>query len=200
MINLRSFKDVSLRHVLNLCVAIAALQFAGCASVTLPAPGGTASNVEKLKAASSAPMTVGEFKAAPGKASEADRGLNIRGANSISPAGGSFAIQLRDQLAAELKAAGLESASAKVVVSGVVTDNALEAGVSTGNATLAARFQVRRDDKVAFEKEITVTSTWESSFVAAIAVPAAFNNYGALFKELIGKLLDDPEFRAAVKR
>lgn len=199
MTNLCSLKGIPFRYVLNICAVIAAMQFTGCASVTLPDPEGTASNVEKLKIANPAPMTVGEFKVAPGKATAADRGLNIRGTNSISPAGGSFAIQLRDQLAAELKAAGLESTSAKVVVSGVVTDNALEAGISTGNATLAARFQVRRDDKVTFEKEIAVTSTWESSFVAAIAVPTAFNNYGTLFKDLIGKLLDDPEFRSAVK-
>ena len=47
---------------------VATLQFAGCASVTLPAASGTAGNVEKLKASGAQPINVGEFKAAPGKA------------------------------------------------------------------------------------------------------------------------------------
>jgi hypothetical protein len=33
-----------------------------------------------------------------------------------------------------------------------------------------------------------------------VAVPDSFNRYGALYQTLIGKLIDDPEFRAAVKR
>lgn len=190
----------SRRRALMIAAAFAALQVAGCASVTLPAPDGTANNVERLKAIEAAPIAVGEFKAAPGKAADADRGLSIRGTNTIRPAGGSFATQLRDQLAAELKAAGLDGAGAKVAISGVVTDNALEAGIGTGTARLAARFQVKRDGNAVFEKEIVAASTWESSFIAAVAVPTAFNHYGALYKELVGKLLDDPELRAAVKR
>lgn len=178
----------------------ASLQFAGCASVTLPAASGSASNVEKLKAVGAQPLSVGEFKAAPGMATAADRGLSIRGSNSISPTQGSFALQLREQLAAELKAAGLDAAGAKVVISAVVTDNQLEAGLSKASGRLAARFQVRRDGQLAFDKELVAASEWESSFMAAIAVPEAFNRYGALYQSLIGKLIDDPDFRIAVKR
>jgi hypothetical protein len=181
-------------------VALASLQFAGCASVTLPAASGTAGNVEKLKASGAASMGTGEFKAAPGKASEADKGLSVRGSNSISPAQGSFALQLRDQLAAELKAAGMLATDGGIVISGTVTDNSLEAGMSTGSARLAARFVVRRDGKVVYDKELLASAQWESSFAAAVAVPAAFNQYGAIYQSLVGKLLDDADFRAAVKR
>jgi hypothetical protein len=188
------------RSVFIIAAAAAALQLVGCAAVKLPAASGTAANAEKLRAAGAQVMTTGEFKAAPGKAASADSGLSIRGTNSISPTNGSFALQLRDQLAAELKAAGLDSAGAKVVISATVTDNQLETGLSKGMGRLAARFQVQRDGRAAYDKELAASSEWEASFVAAVAVPDSFNRYGALYQTLIGKLIDDPEFRAAVKR
>ena len=124
----------------------------------------------------------------------------MRGSNSLSPAQGSFALQLRDQLAAELKAAGLDAPNAKVMISATVTDNQLEAGLSKGMGRLAARFQVQREGQMAFDKELVASSQWETSFVAAVAVPDAFNRYGALYQNLVGQLLDDPQFRVAVKR
>jgi hypothetical protein len=51
-----------------------------------------------------------------------------------------------------------------------------------------------------FDKEIVATSTWESSFMGAVAIPAAINQYGALYQKLVGQLLDDTEFLAAIKR
>jgi hypothetical protein len=189
-----------IRSALVVAGAAVTLQFAGCASVTLPAASGSAGNVEKLKAAGAQPMALGDFKAAPGKATDADKGLSIRGSNSIAPNKGSFALQLREQLAAELKAAGLEGTGAKTVISAVVTDNQLEVGLSQGTGRLAARFQVRRDGQLVFDKELVAASQWEASFMAAVAVPDGFNRYGALYQQLIGKLIDDADFRAAVKR
>lgn len=200
MMNLQSLSQRFGRLGLVAIATAATLQFAGCASVTLPAASGTAGNVEKLKASGAQAMTVGDFKAAPGKANDADRGVSVRGSNSLSPAQGSFALQLRDQLSAELKAAGLDAPGAKVAISATVTDNQLEAGLSKGMGRLAARFQVKRDGQMAFDKELVSSSEWETSFVAAVAVPDAFNRYGALYQNLVGKLIDDPEFRAAVKR
>lgn len=199
MSRLLAFSEVR-RWAVAVLATFASLQFVGCASTTLPAPSGTAGNVQTIKSANAAQMVAGEFKAEPGNAASADRGLSVRGVNMISPAGGSFAIQLRDQLAAELKAAGLYDANAKVVISGTMTENEVDAGISTGSARIAARFEVARDGKVVFNKEITAASTWESSFIGAIAVPAAANNYGALYADLIGKLLGDPDFRASVRR
>lgn len=197
--NMHSYIHSALRSLFAACAVGTVVLVTGCASVTLPAPAASAGNVERLKAANPAPIGVGEFKSAPGKAAEADKGLSIRGTNSIAPAGGSFALQLRDQLTSELKGAGLLSSDGRIVVSGTVTDNQLDAGVGTGSARLAARFQVRRDGALRYDKELVSTSTWESSFMAGIAVPAAFNQYGAIYQKLVGQLLDDADFRAAVK-
>ncbi|MBQ0930117.1 hypothetical protein [Ideonella alba] len=179
-------------------IAVAALA-TGCASVTVPVTA-SAPNVERLKSSPPAPMGVGEFKAAPGKAADADKGLSVRGGNTIAPQGGSFAVQLRDQLAAELKGAGLLSTDGRIVVSGTITDNNLDAGIGKGIGRLAARFQVKRDGAQVFDKELVAAAEWESSFMGAVAIPAAFNQYGALYQKLIGQLFDDADFKAAVKR
>lgn len=198
--NIKSLTQRFGRSAFIVIATAATLQFAGCASVKLPPASGTAGNVEKLKASGAQAMTTGDFKAAPGKAASADGGVSVRGSNSLSPAQGSFALQLRDQLSAELKAAGLDAPGAKVAISATVTDNQLEAGLSKGMGRLAARFQVKRDGQMAFDKELVASSEWETSFVAAVAVPDAFNRYGALYQNLVGKLIDDPDFRNAVKR
>jgi hypothetical protein len=53
---------------------------------------------------------------------------------------------------------------------------------------------------VVYEKEIAAEASWESSFVGAIAIPAAMNQYGALYKTLVSKLVDDPDFRRALAK
>ena len=74
----------------------------------------------------------------------------------------------------------------------------VDAGMSTGKGRLAAKIQVRRDGRTLFDKEVVAEASWESSFVGAIALPAAINQYGALYKTLVGKLFDDAEFKRAL--
>lgn len=173
----------------------------GCAAVKMPESVGSAANQQKLRelAPVSQGVTFGEFTASTA-ALAADKGLSVRGSNTIEPRDGSFARQLRDQLVAEFKAAGLLSGSASLAITGVVTDNQLEAPIGTGKGRLAARIQVRRAGTIVFDKEIVASATWDSPFVGATAIPAAFNQYGALYPQLAGKLIDDPEFRAALRR
>jgi hypothetical protein len=197
--NFTAFASSRLRFAAVTFAALAALQLGGCANVTLPAATGSAGNVEKLKTVAATPMGVGEFTAS-GKALSADKSISVRGANSVAPTSGSFAQQLRDQLTAELKASGLLDAASNTVVTGVLIENSLDAGMSTGTGKLGARFQVTRAGKMVFDKEIVATSTWESSFMGAVAIPAAINQYGALYQKLVGQLLDDTEFLAAIKR
>ena len=171
----------------------------GCAAVKMPESVGSAANQQKLRelAPVSQGVTFGEFTASTA-ALAADKGLSVRGSNTIEPRDGSFARQLRDQLV--FKAAGLLSGSASLAITGVVTDNQLEAPIGTGKGRLAARIQVRRAGTIVFDKEIVASATWDSPFVGATAIPAAFNQYGALYPQLAGKLIDDPEFRAALRR
>ncbi len=187
----------SFRLLAALAVAAA---LSACVSVKLPTPSANAENVEKLRSASMAPSQVGEFKLAPGKPAAMDTSVGGLRGSSVSPSGGTFSQQLRDELSAELTAAGLLDASSPVVISGLLTDSQVDAAIGTGTGRLAARFIVKRGGAVVFDKELAVEAKWESSFIGAVAIPMAINQYGALYKTLVGKLADDPEFRAAVKR
>ncbi|MDR7333483.1 hypothetical protein [Roseateles asaccharophilus] len=74
----------------------------------------------------------------------------------------------------------------------------VDAAIGTGKGRLAARIQVKRAGSTLFDKEIVAESSWDSSFVGAIALPAAINQYGALYKTLTGKLFDDADFKRAL--
>lgn len=170
----------------------------GCASVTMPAAAPSAANAEKLRAAKLAPAQMGSFKLAAGKPADMDTTLGGLRGSSVSPANGSFAGQLRDEIAAELSAAGLLDPKSGIVIEGQLTDSMVDAGMSTGKGRLAAKIQVKRGGQTLFDKEVVAEATWESSFVGAIALPAAINQYGALYKTLAGKLFDDPDFKRAL--
>lgn len=183
-----------------LTVGLLGLVMTGCASVQMPAPAASAANVEKLRAAKLPPLATGSFVLAPGKPAEMDKTLGGLRGSSMSPTNGSFALQLRDELVAELKAAGLHDTSSKNLIEGQLTDSMVDAAIGTGKGRLAARFTVKREGKTLFEKELVAEASWESSFVGATAIPLAVNQYGALYKALVGKLVDDSEFRAALTR
>lgn len=170
----------------------------GCASVTMPAAAPSAANAEKLRATKLAPAQMGSFKLAAGKPADMDTTLGGLRGSSVSPANGSFAGQLRDEIASELAAAGLLDPKSDIVIEGQLTDSMVDAGMSTGKGRLAAKIQVKRGGQTLFDKEIVAEATWESSFVGAIALPAAINQYGALYKTLAGKLFDDADFKRAL--
>jgi hypothetical protein len=178
----------------------AALLAGGCANVKLDATGATPATVDKLRAASLAPAQVGSFRLAAGKDPSMDTTLpGLRG-NSLAPAKGSFAQLLKDTLIAELSAAGLYDAASPRVIEGQLTDSMVDAAIGTGKGRLAARFTVRNGAAQVFDKEVAVQSSWESSFIGGVAVPEAMNQYGALYKALVAKLVDDPDFRKALAR
>ena len=178
-----------------LLITIVALSATGCANITVPAPQATLANVNAAKQLPSA-VKVGGFKLAAGLDPSMDKGISARGANTLSaPSGQSFSAYLRDVLITDLRAANKLDEASAIQVTGELTKSELEAGMSTGTATLGARFMVTRANSICLDKELTATGQWESSFMAAVAVPAAFNGYTALYPELAGKLLRDPDFQ-----
>ncbi|MBK8400156.1 MAG: hypothetical protein IPL29_03550 [Propionivibrio sp.] len=76
----------------------------------------------------------------------------------------------------------------------------MDAAIGTGTARLGANFTVDKAGQRLFEKTLSVDSRWDSSFVGAIAIPEAMNQYTALYKELAGKLFDDRDFRSILAR
>lgn len=180
------------------CLLSSALLVGGCASVTLDATGATPTTVAKLRAASLVPASVGSFKLAAGKPSAMDTSLSGLRGSTLAPAKGSFAQLLKDTLITELTAAGLYDAASGRVIEGQLTDSMVDAAIGTGQGRLAARFTVDSAGRRVFDKELAVDATWESSFMGAVAIPMAMNQYGAMYKSLVAKLVDDADFRKAL--
>jgi hypothetical protein len=172
----------------------------GCATVKMPPPTAKASTVEQIRAANLAPATAGGFTLAAGKNPDLDHSLSGLRGSSLTAGSGSFSQQLKEELLVELKAAGIYDENSKIVIGAQLTDSMIDAAIGTGKGRLAARFTVDRTGKRLFDKEVAVSATWESSFVGAVAIPAAINQYGALYQSLIAKLFEDAEFRAALVR
>lgn len=190
------FKKLRVALVIFVGGAIA-LMLGGCASTALPAGTASPSVVTVLKTSPLAPAALGTFTLAPGKDPNLDTSLQLR-AVTVVPHDGTFSAQLRQELMVELTAASLYDEKSSIVISGLLTESSVDTGMATGQGRLAARFSVDRNGKRVFEKEEAVESTWESSFIGAVAIPAARTNYGALYKALASKLFTDPEFRQAL--
>ncbi|MBL8320088.1 MAG: hypothetical protein JNJ42_16885 [Burkholderiaceae bacterium] len=172
----------------------------GCTTV-LPPPTASGQSAQSLRAANLAPASVGTFKLAPGRPPLMDTELSggLRGGNVSAPSG-SYSQHLKETLRAELHSAGLLDPQSKLVIEGQLTDSKVDAAIGTGTARLAARFQVVRDGKPSFDKELVAEDSWDSSFVGAVAIPRAIERYGAIYKMLVSKLLDDSDFRRALTR
>jgi hypothetical protein len=187
-----------IRFLPMLVVAAVATQMIGCAQLQMGQPKASIENTQKARAAGLTPAAVGKFAVDPKKDAGIDTSVSLRGSNTTSsPVGGSFAQYLQATLTAELQTAGLLDASSQTVISGFLTESSVES-FGTGKGVLAARFIVNRAGAVRYDRELKVDSTWETSFIAGIAVPLAANEYEGLYRKLIGRLIDDPDFKNAL--
>ncbi len=182
-------------------VAIVSVALFGCATVKMPVPTTpSADNLTTLRGANLAPAKAGAFVLAAGKPAAMDKTLDGLRGSSVEPANGSFAQTLREELVVELKAAGLYDEASTTVITGELTDSMVDAAIGTGTGKLGAHFTVTRGGKSVYDKVLVVDAKWDSSFVGAIALPAAINQYTALYKTLAGKLFADPDFQKALAK
>ena len=182
-------------------VAAVSLALFGCATVKMPVPNAaSAENLSTLRAANLAPAKAGAFVLAPGKPAAMDTTLDGLRGSSVEPQNGSFANSLREELVVDLKAAGLYDEASNTVITGQLTDSQVDAAIGTGTGRLGAHFTVTRDGKSVYDKTLVVDAKWDSSFVGAIALPAAINQYTALYKALAGKLFADADFQHALAK
>jgi len=179
--------------------AVSAAMFAlsACANVPAPAYQPGIGNLQALRVAAT-PIGVDDFAAAPGVN---DRKFGLR-ADSMTGAGsdGSFSTYLQQALEKELRNAGRLDDAAGLRLSGTLTENRLDAnGMSVGDATVGARFVLTRDGRVIYDQVHSVDHEWESSFIGALAIPAAMQGYSATVQKLVGELFADPAFIEATR-
>ncbi|MFB9241432.1 hypothetical protein IV454_07460 [Massilia antarctica] len=176
-----------------------AVQLVGCAPMSMSVPAATMENAVKLRNADFDKVAVGSFTLDASKNASLDKSHSIRASTVVAP-GGSFAQYLGETLKAELLSASLLDANAPTVITGTLTQTDVDAAIGTGKGVLAARFVVTRAAQVRYDRELKVESSWESSFIGATAIPLAAREYELQYRKLIGELLGDEKFRAAISK
>ena len=63
-----------------------------------------------------------------------------------------------------------------------------------------AKFIVTKENHEIYNKDHSIQHQWDSSFVGAIAIPNAQNNYPIAVQKLIAVFLTDPEFIKVVHK
>jgi len=169
------------------------------AACTQTAPPFTFSpaQVQVLKENGSDPLRLGTFTA--GEHATGVTGITLRSATLASPYG-DYPSYLKEALRQELDEAGRLAPNAAIEVSGVMTSNNLNTGLAvTGEGELEARIIVKRGEATLYNKSLLAKTTWDTSFVGAVAIPRAITEYPRLVSEFIAVLLRDPDFLAAIK-
>jgi hypothetical protein len=115
--------------------------------------------------------------------------IGARASTFTSPVNGSYAAYIGKALTDELASAGKLDANASKMLSGVIEKNYLSAaGLNTNESEIAVRFKLTDGHAV----------KWESSFMGAIAIPRAIQNYVVTVQMLLAKLYADPDFSKAL--
>jgi hypothetical protein len=166
-------------------------------AVTMSQQPATMDNIQTIRAARIPNVAVGTFGPAPSLPAHADTAITFR-ADSLSAPSGSFSAYLRQTLITQLTASGRFDANSPIVISGLLTESNADTALDRPHAVLGAEFTVTRGGQQIFRKSLQVEDSWTGDFFGAVAIPDAMNHYTALYSKLVGVLMLDPGFRAAV--
>ncbi|HEV2287085.1 MAG TPA: hypothetical protein VGR80_13660 [Steroidobacteraceae bacterium] len=188
---------MSLRRALVLTVVVSGALLASGCSLTAPRYTASLDNVQKLKDGGIAPTKVGTFRSDSGKDNPAT--ISIRGSALASPYNNSYADYLAEALKQELTMAGKLAPDAQIEVTGALQKNDISVPMSTASGDMTARFIVMRGGTVRYDQVKSIHDEWESSFVGAIAIPRAQEQYPIMVQKLLAALYADPAFIQALK-
>jgi hypothetical protein len=177
----------------TLCVFV----LTACA-VTAPSYQPSLRNAELIRR-NAGPLVLGEFMPAAQGATAATS-PTLRTTSLVSPVGQDFSAYVREALRQELVLANRFDAASSVKISATLLANEMNAALAaTSQGKLSMEFVVHRNDVVAFQKVISATASWDSSFFGAHAIGKARTQYPFLVQSLLSTVLADPEFLAAIK-
>lgn len=189
----------SVRRVGLAVVAVIVATVASGCSLAAPKYNAKFENVQTLRGAGLGSAKVGDFVADPAAKRDVNR-LTIRGGSYVSPYNGSFVAYLQEAIRQELYDARLLDPNAAIEISGVLMRNELDgSGINVGIAEIEARFVVRRDGQVRYDKVKSARHEWESAFAGATAIPRAQQQYPTVVEKLLTTLYSDPDFVSALK-
>ena len=154
-------------------------------------------NVEQIKKTAIRPAVLGSFTVQANAGGDA---ISLRGSSMTSPVGATYADYLADALRQELALAGKLDPKSTLEISGVLVKNDIAAGgIATNSGEVEAKFVVKSAGKVNYDAVKRAEMSWDSSFVGAVAIPKAQQQYPLIVQQLLAKLLADPQFQAALR-
>ena len=169
----------------------------GCTTVA-PTYKGSRENVESINA-------IGDFKLAVDRFTDSEgvdnkKQLTIRANTATSPYGPTYASYIENAIRQDLSISSRYSDSSITRISGVLLKNDVDAfGITTGTGICEVEFSLINNSNVLYKKRLTQNHQWESSFVGAVAIPKATNEYPVMVEKLLNKLFTDNDFVKAVK-
>ena len=176
-------------------LALASL-FSGC-SMMAPRYSASLENVQKIKDAGTQSVKIGNIESTPDKGNA--NPISLRGSSLASPYEGSYAKYLAEALKQEFSLAGRLAPDAKIEISGALQKNDINVPLGSASGDLAARFVVTRSGETKYDQVKTIHDVWDSSFVAAIAIPRAQGRYPTMVQKLLAELYADPAFAQTLK-
>jgi len=176
--------------------AIAIGLMSGCA-MTAPPYQPSIDNVQLLQRAKVGPANLGEFTVKPDAVGATE--IKVRANTMASPVGTSFAAYLGNALKQELEMANLLDPRSTREVSGTLLATDIDTAMGTASGYAEARFVVKQNGQVRFDKVKRGEHQWESSFAGAVAIPAAQLNYPVVLQHLLAALYSDVDFQNSLK-
>ena len=171
----------------------------GCVSTQIDETTPSIETLKLLRARDIAPVSLGTFTDVRDGAGSG-RSINIRGSTLHAAKGKRFVDFLKDTMATELKASAKLDPNSPITISAALNESRAGENLSSGGASLGAKFSISRSGVAAFSKQYRVDTKWESDFLGAIAIPEAFRQYNALYALLVREAFADPEFVAALRK
>lgn len=177
-------------------VLLVSVMTTGCMTMQTPTYEPSINNYEKLQEGGYKKVAVADFTLADEELNQ----ISVRGNPLVSSVNESYGTYLKAALEEEFYKAGLLLSDSSCVISGVILENDIETGASEAKGHISAQVVVTDNGKVLFDKKLTATHQWASSFIGAVAIPRARDNYPFVVREFIFKLIEDEEFQKAMTR
>ena len=131
-------------------------------------------------------LKVGEVSGANEKIEK----ISIRGGKMKSPYKNSYVAYLKEALEIQLKYSNIWDENSLLKIDAVFLNNKLDAsGVDIGIIELSAEFSIYESNKKVYQNTHVISHQWSSSFVGAIAIPAAQQNYQVAIHKLLNDFL-----------
>jgi PBP1b-binding outer membrane lipoprotein LpoB len=179
-------------------IFIAAFFFTGCATMQAPPYTSPYEALDKLKRQKITNVSVGVFQ--PSDPEDPLNRISLRGASLISP-NETFAKYLEESIRSDFKEIDRYEANSKTLIEGTILKNDIDiSSISKGYSVIEIRLIIKKQGKIAFEKNYSANTEFESSYAGAIAVENALVEYPRLVRKLLSIVYEDTAFIKEVQK